>query len=33
MYKQRKKKHCKKQKFKEHFLFDFLDSNAKFKIL
>jgi hypothetical protein len=26
-------KHCKRQKFKGHFLFDFLDTNTNFKTL
>jgi hypothetical protein len=29
----KEEKHCKRQKFKGHFLFDFLDSNTKFKTL
>jgi hypothetical protein len=28
-----KEKHCKRQKFKGHFLFHFLDLNTKFKSL
>jgi hypothetical protein len=29
----KEEKNCKRQKFKGHFLFDFLDSNAKFKTI
>jgi hypothetical protein len=29
----KEEKHCKRQKFKGHFLFDFLDLNTKFKTL